>query len=75
MLNKPEAKDLANKITGTGKAVGFPANLKVYTGGKAPGVDRWIVYARLFDAVEEGATWEYLENVQQVELFIKEAVA
>jgi hypothetical protein len=74
-MDKKYAKEKANDITATGKAVGFPANLKVYTGGKAPGVDKWIVYARLFDAVEEGATWEYLENEQQVELFIKEAVA
>lgn len=72
MLNKPEAKDLANRITATGKAVGFSANLKVYTGGKAPGVDKWLVYAREFsDGVDSPTEWEYLETVEQVENFIK----
>lgn len=68
-MDKAKAKDLANQITGTGKAVGFPANLKVYTGGKAPGVDKWIVYARSFDNTEQGE-WKYLENTDQVTAFL-----
>jgi hypothetical protein len=62
------AKEKANDITATGKAVGFPANLKVYTGGKAPGVDKWLVYARAFDGSEEDGTPGTILRMQQVEL-------
>jgi hypothetical protein len=71
-MDKKFAKEKANDITSTGKAVGFPANLKVYTGGKAPGVDKWLVYAREFsDGVDSPTEWEYLETAEQVENFIK----
>lgn len=70
-MDRDLAKELANKITATGKAVGFPANLKVYTGGKAPGVEKWLVYARIFEAqaVNEGG-WEYLSNQAEVDVFL-----
>jgi hypothetical protein len=72
-MDKKFAKEKANDITATGKAVGFPANLKVYTGGKAPGVDKWLVYARAFDGSEETMEhWNYLEDDIQVAQFLKE---
>lgn len=72
-MDKAKAKELANQITSSGKAVGFPANLKVYTGGKAPGVDKWIVYAHDFNVGGDlPDAWQYLATPEEVVDFLAE---